>query len=68
MIIDHPTETQEDEWWNREPRKVVQCRCGALARSGVNEHDAVSKAREDGFRTVRGRTLADPREWRCKGC
>lgn len=69
MIIDHPKICFEDSRGFQHPCKVVQCDfCPNMGPTAKDIGGAAEEARSKGFATVRGRSLASPRKWMCKGC
>lgn len=69
MIIDHPKLCFDDSRGFSHPCKVVKCDfCPNMGPAAQDIGSAAEEARSKGFTTVRGRTIASPRKWMCRGC
>jgi hypothetical protein len=70
-IVEHPTvEHKVRAPWGYEKCQVVECDfCHRHAHKvGNDAGEAADVARREGFQTVKGAQLGDPRKWWCGKC
>lgn len=69
-VVQHPNQREYQGGWQELPSLVVRCdQCGSLSyKKDVDPGKAAEHAREEGFITVRGERLSDPKRWLCPKC
>jgi len=70
-IVDHPAlKYRVKAPWGYESCQVVQCDfCQDQAHKvGNSPGEAADAARNEGFETVKGENLGDPKKWQCPRC